>query len=107
MKRRVIFVDPNLWTHKETTMNDNFTRDDVIDLVPGAVAIRYAQSTQTDSDGYVLEAFRVELTTNRGPFAVCLTPAALVEFAGHLLNAFNQLDQQRETWANQRDGGRA
>ncbi|EHB54779.1 hypothetical protein MycrhDRAFT_1973 [Mycolicibacterium rhodesiae JS60] len=101
-RRRVIFVPEGYWT-KETPMTD-FDPADCIDLTPDRIAIRYGQSEQIDAEGYVDEGFRVELTTDRGPFALNLTPAGLVELAGYLLNAFNQLDQQRATWDNRRQG---
>lgn len=101
-RRRVIFPAPDYWTQENTV--PDFNPSDIIDLTPDRVAIRYGQSEQVDAEGYVYEGFRVELGTDRGPFALTLTPAAMVELAGHLLSAFNQLDRERAAWATRRHG---
>lgn len=78
--------------------------DDLITLQPDTVAVRYGQSGP-DPDGLIVEMFRIELGTDRGPFALALTPAAVVELAQHLLVAYNQLPGERAAWAGRRRNG--
>lgn len=102
--RRVIFPPTDYWTRppQENPMTD-FNPDDVIDLQPVDIHIRYGQGP-IDSQGYVNEGFRVQFNTDRGPFALTLTPAGCVEVAQHLLAAFTKLPEERARWDAFRNG---
>lgn len=52
MKRRVIFVDPELWTRKDTTVN--FTRDNAGDLRRAGVFIKHHAAHDRDGMNAIL-----------------------------------------------------
>lgn len=82
------------------------SNDETIELHPGYIAVRYGQHDDIDG-GPPIEAFRVELQTDRGPFALVMPPMAVVEFTRSLLEAYSQLPDQRAAWAARRQGRRA
>lgn len=86
MSRRVIFVDPELWTRKDTTMN--FTRDNAGDLRRAGVFIKHHAAHNRDGmNAILLETVEAHRET---------------EFIDGILKTFDAIVPQLVTPAGQR-----